>query len=46
MASKRFKQLPNKTKDLESELIEKLLAAVKKKLHHKIWWINWFKLSS
>ena len=30
MASKRFKQLPNKTKDLESELIEKLLAAVKK----------------
>ena len=30
MASKRFKQLPNKTKDLESELIEKLLADVKK----------------
>ena len=30
MASKRFKQLANKTKDLESELIEKLLADVKK----------------
>ena len=30
MTSKRFKQLPEKTKDLPSELIEKLLADVKK----------------
>ena len=30
MASKRFKKLPEKTKDLTSELIEKLLADVKK----------------
>ena len=30
MASKRFKQLPKKTKDLTSELIEKLLSDVKK----------------
>jgi len=30
MASKRFKQLPEKTKDLASESIEKLLVAVKK----------------
>ena len=30
MASKRFKQLPEKTKDLPSELIEKLLVDVKK----------------
>ena len=30
MTSKRFKNLPKKTKDLESELIEKLLTEVKK----------------
>ena len=30
MASKRFKKLPKKTKDLDSELIEKLLSDVKK----------------
>jgi large subunit ribosomal protein L1 len=30
MASKRFKELPEKTKDLASELIEKLLSDVKK----------------
>jgi len=30
MTSKRFKQLPKKTKDLPSELIEKLLVEVKK----------------
>ena len=30
MASKRFKKLPEKTKDLTSELIEKLLVDVKK----------------
>ncbi len=30
MASKRFKKLPEKTKDLNSELIEKLLSDVKK----------------
>jgi len=30
MSSKRFKQLPKKTKDLPSEVIEKLLAEVKK----------------
>jgi len=30
MASKRFKKLPEKTKDLTSELIEKLLSVVKK----------------
>ena len=30
MASKRFKNLPNKTKDLTTELIEKLLTDVKK----------------
>ena len=30
MASKRFKQLPEKTKDLTSELIEKLLPDIKK----------------
>ena len=30
MASKRFKQLPKKTKDLSAELMEKLLADVKK----------------
>ena len=30
MASKRFKQLPEKTKDLASESIEKLLVTVKK----------------
>jgi len=30
MASKRFKQLPKKTKESTSELIEKLLADVKK----------------
>ena len=30
MASKRFKKLPKKTKDLASELIEKLLVDVKK----------------
>ena len=30
MTSKRFKKLPEKTKDLTSELIEKLLSDVKK----------------
>ena len=30
MASKRFKKLPEKTKDLTSELLEKLLSDVKK----------------
>ena len=30
MASKRFKKLPEKTKDLTSELLEKLLPDVKK----------------
>ena len=30
MSSKRFKQLPEKTKDLTSDLIEKLLPVVKK----------------
>ena len=30
MSSKRFKQLPEKTKDLTSDLIEKLLLIVKK----------------
>ena len=30
MSSKRFKKLPEKTKDLASELIEKLLPNVKK----------------
>ena len=30
MASKRFKKLPEKTKNLSSELIEKLLLNVKK----------------
>ena len=30
MTSKRFKQLPEKTKDLPAEVIEKLLAEVKK----------------
>ena len=30
MTSKRFKKLPQKTKDLSSELIEKLLPDVKK----------------
>ena len=30
MASKRFKQLPEKTKDLMADLIEKLLPTVKK----------------
>ena len=34
MASKRFKQLPKKTKDLSSELLEKLLPDVKKKLYY------------
>ena len=36
MASKRFKKLPEKTKDIPSELMEKLLADVKKKLHYEI----------
>ena len=30
MASKRFKKLPKKTKELNSELIEKLLPELKK----------------
>ena len=30
MASKRFKKLPEKTKDLNAEVIEKLLPEVKK----------------
>ena len=30
MSSKRFKKLPEKTKDLQSEVIEKLLPVVKK----------------
>ena len=30
MSSKRFKKLPNKTKDLSAELIEKLLPEIKK----------------
>ena len=30
MASKRFKKLPEKTKDLAAESIEKLLAEIKK----------------
>ena len=30
MSSKRFKNLPKKTKDLESQMIEKLLPEVKK----------------
>ena len=31
MPSKRFKKLPEKTKDLKSELLEKLLPGVKEK---------------
>ena len=36
MTSKRFKKLPEKTKDLNADTIEKLLPDVKKKLHNKI----------
>ena len=46
MPSKRFKKLPEKTKDLTADVIENLLTAVKKKLYYKIWRINWFKFSS
>ena len=34
MPSKRYKNLPEKTKDLNAEVIEKLLPEVKKKLHN------------
>ena len=46
MASKRYKKLPEKTKDLNAESIEKLLPELKKKLHNKIWWIFRFKFSN
>ena len=36
MASKRFKKLSEEKKELSSELIEKLLPEVKKKMHYKI----------
>ena len=34
MPSKRYKKLPEKTKDLDAEVIEKLLPEVKKKLYN------------
>ena len=34
MSSKRFKKLPEKTKELPAQYIEKLLADIKKKLHY------------
>ena len=34
MTSKRYKKLPEKTKELSSELIEKLIPILKKKLHN------------
>ena len=46
MKSKRFKQLPKKTKDLVADVLEKLLPEIKKKLYHKIWWICRFKFSN
>ena len=46
MASKRFKKLPEKTSDLPSEVIEKLIPEVKKKLYNQIWWVYWFKFSN
>ena len=46
MSSKRFNNLPKKTKDLPAEVIEKLLTEVKKKLYNKIRWVNWLKLPS
>jgi large subunit ribosomal protein L1 len=36
MASKRYKKLPEKTKDLNAESIENFLPELKKKLHNKI----------
>ena len=46
MTSKRFKKLPEKTKDLAADTIEKLLPTVKKKLYYKIWRVYWFKFSN
>ena len=34
MSSKRYKKLPEKTSELEAELIDKLLPLIKKKLHN------------
>jgi len=34
MPSKRYKKLPEKTKDLNADVIEKLLPEVKKKLYY------------
>ena len=45
MTSKRYKKLPEKTKELKAELIEKVIPDIKKKLHHKIWWVNRSKYS-
>ena len=45
MKSKRYKKLPEKTKDLSSETIKKLLPIIKKKLYYKIWWVSWLKFS-
>jgi hypothetical protein len=39
MASKRFKKLPEKTKDLASELIEKLLSDVIRSLSFSAAWL-------
>ena len=36
MPSKRFKKLPEKTKDLIAEAVENLLPTVKKKLYYEI----------
>ena len=36
MKSKRYKKLPEKTKDLTSDSIDKMLSLVKKKLYYKI----------
>ena len=34
MTSKRFKKLPENTREINSETIEKLLPIIKKKLYH------------
>ena len=46
MSSKRFNNLPNATKAIPAEVIEKLISTVKKKLYNEIWRVYWFKFTN
>ena len=46
MSSKRYKKLPEGTKSITSESVDKLIPIIKKKLYNEIWWVNRSKFAN